>query len=163
MTSSCLQRQEVVRISLFLVRISLFLWMMSFLSTGRCSRLVGTVRAAAAGWSDCARLPQHWSKVEAASAAGAPGMLRAPMFIRQGERMLTHRCRSLQENQEDGGRDTVTLFPENTTLSTNVLFLERRHCVFMTITHSKVTSQSGRGKPTEGVAARVRGEGFLVC
>lgn len=54
-----------------------------FFSTGRCSRLVGTERAVEAGWSDCARLTQHWSEMEAASAARAAGMLRAVMFIQQ--------------------------------------------------------------------------------
>lgn len=45
--------------------------------------------------------------------------------------------------------------PRNTTLSTNVLFLERRHCVFMRITHSKVTSESGP-RETDG------GRGLVV-
>lgn len=75
-TTSCLWRQEVVRISLFP-------FIMSFFSTGRCSRLVGAERAVEAGWSDCARLTQHWSEMEAASAARAAGMLRAVMFIQQ--------------------------------------------------------------------------------
>lgn len=72
-------------------------------------------RHRASGWSRMERLRSSHTTLERnGSSLSGPGSRNAASsdVYPTGERMLTHPCCLLQENREDGGRDTVTLFPE---------------------------------------------------
>lgn len=143
-TSSCLQRQETVGITLFWTSFFFFSWG-CWTNTTTTSTLTEQYSRQESTTAYCPHLPPRQSKwnrharLEAQAAEqerlGSRNAVSCGVCPR-GERMLTHRGfvkSQLQENREDGAQRYCTMFPENImiTIIWNCLFLGRWHDAFV--------------------------------
>lgn len=142
-TSSCLQRQEVVGITLFWTSFFFFLppgdaWTNTTTTSVLTEQYSRQERTAycphlptrLGKWNQHARLKAQAAEQERLGFRNAVSCGVCP----RGERMLTQRDffkSQLQEYREDGAQRYCTMFPENNYCSWSSLFLGRSRCAFV--------------------------------